>query len=162
METLEIVRALADKQNGAFFKATWETNVPLSALGKKANVFIVKRIRAVVRKGISYKAQKSVIEKVNAGTRELTGELPWGNWKAGYDGLIVEHKDKEYVRVYLGPNPSHIEYIVIERKDGKVKEYKLTKEQLAKTGWVTNSYLKPSAEKPDALTITCDNILSIG
>lgn len=53
---------------------------------------VTKITKDTVRLGVDYSNMK-----INAG-RE-TGSLPWGHWVKGYEGLVIEHKGNNYLRV---------------------------------------------------------------
>lgn len=154
MTTTMIINKLANKQNGAFFKIRWVSELPVNAAGKKLGVTAYKLTDATCRKGINYDKQKSVQAKVDEG-KILTHELPWGQWHPDYAGLIIQHKGNDYVRVYLGPNKAKATYIL----NGAVCSY----DNLKNSGYIQPSYFKKaeSGEKPDALTLKAENIQMI-
>ena len=161
MNTTTIISKLSTIQNGSWFNVKLMSPVPLSAKGKKDGVVIYKISEMQCRKGIEYKNQKVVKAKVEAG-KVLTHELPWGNWIKGHEGLLIEHKGLNYVRLYLGANKPKVSYELIFAKNGKVMKLALTKEQLLKAGWVTKSWAEKKSERPDAMTVRVDNIVSLG
>lgn len=152
MNTSMIISTLNKKRNGSWFNASWVSDLPLNAAAKKAGVIGYKITNAQCRKGIQYKSQKNVKAKIDHGY-ELKSELPWGNWKSGHEGLIIEHKNNNYVRLYLGPNKSKVEYYL----NGS----KVTYEDLKNSGYLQASFFNKSDEKPDAITVKCENIQEI-
>ena len=85
----------------------------------------------------------------------LTHELPWGQWHPEYAGLVIQHKGKDYIRLYLGPNKSKTTYIL----NGAICSY----DDLKNSGYVLNSWFNKaeSGEKPDALTLKSESIQMI-
>lgn len=152
MNTNLLVDTLNKKANGSWFNAEWCSDLPLSAEAKKQGHIGYKITTAQCRKGIEYSTQKSVQEKVAHGY-VLRHELPWGQWKAGYEGLILEHKEQEYVRLYFGPNQPKTKYYL----DGK----EVTYEELKTSGLVLKSFFNKGFQKPDCLSIRIANIQKI-
>lgn len=147
-----IIDALNQKKNGAFFSVRLVSDVKLTAAAKKSGITAYKVTDMTARKGIDYKAQKSVQAKVDAG-KVLTHELPWGNWIEGLEGVMLEHKGATYVRLYSAPNKATCRYYL----NGK----KVTLEELKDSGYVLNSYFNKSGEKPDAMTVRIENVQKI-
>ena len=151
MNTNAIIMKLAEKNNGQFFKATWMSDVPITASAKAHGRVVYKFTSGTVRKGIDYASQKSVQMKVEKG-KVLTHELPWGKWVTGHEGLLIEHKGKTYVRLYNTPNKFKSQFYL----DGKP----IDKEELMKMNIVLPSYWN-KGEYADALTINTANIQEI-
>jgi len=153
MELSELLQKLDAKQNGAFINVVYTGELPLTAAAKKAGMTARKVTEMTIRKGIDYDKQQSVQNKIANG-KVLTHELPWGNWKAGHEGLIIEHKGQDYVRLYAGPNKAKTKYFI----NGTEQAYA----DLEKLNCLVNSFFKPKMEeKPDAMTIKISNILEI-
>ena len=154
MTTSMIINKLATKQNGAFFKIRWASELPLTAAAKKLGITAYKLTEAICRKGIDYKNQKSVQAKVDEG-KILTHELPWGSWHPEHKGLVIQHKGKDYIRLYLGPNKTKTTYIL----NGAICTY----DDLKNSGYVLNSWFNKTeaGEKPDALTLKSESIQMI-
>lgn len=142
--TIHLMNRLNTKHNGTFFKVTIRSKLPTVA---KSPDVIEKVVTMTVRKGIDYKAQKSVKEKVEEG-KVLTHNLPWGKWIEGFEGLLIEHNGNEYVRLYCSPNKSETRYFCNGREVNK-KDIE----------WeVRPSYWKHD-EKPDAMTVRTENVV---
>lgn len=154
METKAIINKLSKIQNGAFFKIRWMTELPLTAAAKREGITALKLTSATMRKGIKYSNQKSVQLKVEKEGKSLTSELPWGKWHPDYKGLVIQHKDKDYIRLYSSPNKSKAEYIL----NGEIVSY----EKLKESGYIQNSYFNKTSESPDAMTLKAESILGIG
>lgn len=152
MTTERIAAILNSKTNGSWFNMEWNSELPITADAKRRGTVAYKTTSAQVRKGIAYANQKSVRQKVENG-KILTHELPWGKWKDGKEGLFIEHKGTDYVRLYFGPNGTKTHYFV----DG----VEVTYEELRKMAIVKDSYFKPK-EKADCITVKCSNINIIG
>lgn len=92
MEFKELTEIIKKIKKGTFIKIGYKTDKkPLAAFKDST---IEKVSNGVYRLGISFSNMKQNINRV-------TGPLPWGQWMAGYEGYIVEHKDKKYLRVYI-------------------------------------------------------------
>lgn len=152
MNTTAIIEALNKKQNGSFFKVRLVSPVSLNAAAKRSGVVAYKITEMTVRKGIDYKAQKSVQAKVDAG-KILVHDLPWGTWMKGQEGLIIDHKGSQYVRLYSSPNKSTVKYFL--------NGVEVTRDELKDSGHVLSSYFNKPEEKPDAMTVKAENIQKI-
>lgn len=158
MNTNLLINKLSSKHNGTWFRMSWCTDVPITANAKKAGVTVLKYTTATVRKGIKYSNIASVKEKVAAGKIDPKHELSWGQWKAGYAGLLIEHTNKqgiykEYVRLYGSPNKSNVQYFYNGRP--------ITKEQLKDLGVVQASYWNKSSEPSECFTVCTANVQDI-
>lgn len=147
---------------GQWFKVKWTTDLPLTAEAKRRGFVAYKRTTATVRYGINYKNIASVKSRFQAKYQngeidtppsEVKHELPWGQWKEGHEGVLIEHKGKDYLRVYTSPNPFKSEYFV----NGEA----ITKEGIMTLGIVQSSYWKKPEYKPEALTVNITNIESM-
>lgn len=152
MDFEKLINGLNARQNGAFIKVVYSGDLPLNAASKKAGIVAKKVTEMTIRKGIDYDKQKSVREKIANG-KILTHELPWGNWKEGYEGLIIEHKGTDYVRLYPSPNSTHTTY--------SINGVEMTYDELKDCGCILNSFFNKTGEKPDCYTVKVDNIVSI-
>lgn len=158
MNTNLLIYKLSTKRNGQFFKMSWCTDVKLTSKAASEGHVVLKYTVSTVRKGIRYGNMKKVKEKVQNNPNYVqTHELSWGSWKPGYEGLIIEHtnkegKYKEYVRLYSTPNKPKTYYLL----DNKP----ISKENLMATGYVRPSYWN-STEPSECYTISIANIQSI-
>lgn len=157
MNTNMIINKLNLKQNGQFFKVSYVSDLPITAAAKKAGHNAYKVTEATVRKGIHYKSQKAYKEKMQAMGLPVNSsnplELPWGTWQKGNEGLVIEHKGQNYIRLYTTPNKAKSRYYV----DG----VEVSLEGLKNSGLVQNSYFNKSGELPLAMTIKAENIQEI-
>lgn len=163
MNTQMIIDRLNQKQNGSFFNIRVVTDIPMLAAAKRNGHSCYKETVMTVRKGISYKNMKAVKNKIalKVANGELTQEevdaldhkLPWGTWKVGNEGLIIEHKGQNYVRFYSSPNKAKTRYFL----DGVEVNY----EELKNSGVVQPSYFKKSGEPMTAITLKAENIMVI-
>ncbi len=154
MNTNLIINTLSRKNNGAFFRISYCTDLPLTAASKRAGITAIKFTTATVRKGINYENMKSVQMKVEHEGKVLTHELPWGEWRKNFEGLIIDHKEKTYLRLYSSPNATKSKYIL--------NGIEVTKEQMIASGAVQKSYWNKPASQPDCITVNCANIQEIG
>lgn len=158
MNTNLLIYKLSTKRNGQFFKMSWCTDVKLTSKAANEGHVVLKYTVTTVRKGIRYGNMKKVKEKVQNNPNYVqTHELSWGNWKPGYEGLIIEHtnkegKYKEYVRLYSTPNKPKT-YFLLDNKP-------ISKEKLMATGYVRPSYWN-STETSECYTVSIANIQSI-
>lgn len=160
MFTNDVIAILNTKNNGQFFKIQYATDAKLSAKGKNGNHRVIKVTTATARKGINYKNMKTVKARFEAkiASGEMTREeadnykmeLPWGQWKAGYEGLVIEHKGQDYIRLYTSPNKSKVTYYV----DGVEK----TKEEVMATGYVIPSYFNKKNSDRDCYVVTMESV----
>ncbi len=152
------IQAVKRINRGQWFKMVYISDVPLCAQAKREGRVVYKKTTCTVRWGLNYSNIGTVKErfqdKVDKG-ETVTHELPWGKWSDKAPKLMmIEHKEKMYLRVYTSPNKFDSVYYV----DG----VPITKEGLATLGIVQPSYFKKSDTKPEALTIKVENIESIG
>lgn len=117
----------------------WTTEVKPAAEFKAHT--LTKRTRAKALTGVGY-AQLAV----NQG--RVTGDLPWGSWVEGLYPYVIEHKGREYARLYTVDGSLETTYYVdgieIERDD-------------------FNTFLTPAARKPKrpnggVLSIKIENV----
>ena len=157
MNINRVIMSLKSINKGQWFKIRWTSDLPLTAAAKRQGYVAYKCTEATVRYGINYKnigtVQARFQAKYDAG-EEVKHELPWGQWKVGHEGILIEHKDNDYLRVYTSPNPFKSVYFV----NGQP----ITKEGVMTLGIVQNSYWKKPEHKPEALTVKIGNIESIG
>jgi hypothetical protein len=154
MNLNDIINKLYDKQNGSFFKVRYVSELPLTAEAKRKGVDVYKITEATVRKGVRYSNMKAIKAKVEAGY-VLTHKLPWGTWHPLYEGLIIQHKDVDYIQLATSPNKSKSIYVL----NGETVSYA----HLKKTGYIQNSWFTKmeTMDKPDVLTIKVSNIMKI-
>ena len=74
MNTSMIIDTLSRKQNGSFFKIRLVSDVKLNAEAKRNGMVAYKISDMTVRKGIDYKNQKCVKEKVEAGKPSFSAD----------------------------------------------------------------------------------------
>lgn len=91
------------KRNGAFIKLRWRRQLPVYK--RFENQYVVEKVvESTIRKGLKPNNVK--------GQREVDGKLPWGQWKKGYEGFIIEHNNRNYARVFFSPNEPKIVYYI--------------------------------------------------
>ena len=158
MNTNMILNKLNLKTKGQFFKLSYVSDLPLTAAAKREGHNAYKVTTATVRYGINYSSQKAVQEKkaqaiASGATPSDYGTLSWGTWKKGYEGVVIEHKGQNYIRLYSTPNKAKSRYFV----DG----VEVNLDALKNSGLIQNSYFNKSNEKPLAMTIKAENIQEI-
>lgn len=137
---------------GQFTNVRFKSNVVLAA--KFKHLSIEKITLATVRAGIDFKNLSSVKEGIENGERGEIHPLKWGSWKKF--PYIIEHKGKEYVRLYPSLSKKHIP---------KVK-YFLDGKEISKKdvlNYVTDSKRDEmiKAEKPECFNVTDSNFLPL-
>jgi len=115
---------------------------------KRLEKFTSSKFRA----GISFQNLKSVKDAIESKERGEVQPLPWGKWKQ-YP-YIVEHKDKEYIRLYPAIN-SDTGMEVVYKVDGK---------EVSRSEY--NEYLNPSSvakqgTQQECYMVAAENILEI-
>ena len=173
MKFEKLIQSLSTKRNGQWFKITWKTEPELNAKAKKDGHKVLKITTSTIRKGIQYSNTKSYKNKMLEKAYEAgvcsnnysnfkqiendTTKLPWGQWKKGYEKLIVEHTNKkdeynQYLRIYTSPNKAKTQYFL----NGNL----VSKDYLKSLEIVQNSYWNKT-EVTDTMTINIDNVLTI-
>ena len=110
-----------------------------------------------MRSGINYSNLASVRDAIEAGKREPVEGLPWGQWREGCANYIIDHKDKEYVRLYPASFDNLSKASVQWLLNGKPCQYKDVEPYL-----LASEKHKDDDEKPACFTVNAENILSIG
>lgn len=159
MNTNAVIQAVSRINRGQWFKLVYISDVPLCAKAKREGYVVYKKTVCTVRWGIKYSNIGTVKERFEAKAEKgelcTTHELPWGQWSDKAPNLMmIEHKDRMYLRVYTSPNKFDSVYYV--------NGIPVTKAGLATLGIVQPSYFKHNSERPEALTIKTENIESIG
>lgn len=110
MNTNAIIARLSTKNKGQFFKASFITDVPVRAFAKARGDVVLKYTIGTFRWGINYKnmAKVKAADALKGG--EVRHELPFGEWDPQHKGLIINHRNKQYVRLYGSPNKSRVQY----------------------------------------------------
>ena len=155
MNTNLLLMKLSTKRNGQYFNMVWASDVKMTASARKQGLQAVKVVTSTVRKGIKYSNMKSVRlsarENGDNSSQVITNSLPWGSWKPGNEGLLIEHNNTNYLRVYSSPNKPKSIYLL----NGK----EISKENLKRLGIVQESYW--STNLPACFTIKVENIADI-
>lgn len=153
MNTNMIIARLSTKNKGQFFKASYITDVPVTAQAKRDGVVVLKYTIGTFRWGINYKN----MAKVKAADALIDGpvehKLPFGEWDPQHKGLIINHRGKEYVRLYGSPNKSRVQYYL----NGKP----IAKEVLMGMEVVLPSYWNKKSDNKGVYTLKAGNIQEI-
>lgn len=150
MKINKFLSKLALVPNGAFFKISWVRELPLYKEHQNSGIIVLKEVSTVARKGI-----KPWNTKIGKQKEPSTHKLPWGMWKKDYEGIILEHKDKYYVRLFLTTHQPHITYYLNGQPISK--EALLNMHLVTKAGWTE---LDPTTQ--DFFCVNIDNIIEIG
>lgn len=149
MKALDIIKVLKNRK-GQHVKAIWQRTAKV----KEGCPFIIaKRTEAWVRSGIAYANLQEIRQGVEAGTREPVQSLPWGKWREGYTHYIIDHKDREYIRLY----PASFDNLGAKTEwtmDGKPADYSRVEP------WLLASE-KRQEDRPACFTLDVANIVSI-
>ena len=158
MNTNLMLNTLKSIQKGQWFKMSFTGDLPLTADAKREGYVAYKRTVCTVRYGINYMnigtVKQRFEDKAAKGEMVEKHELSWGSWVAGHEGVLIEHKNNTYLRVYTSPNAFKSEYFV--------NGMPITKEGLMTLGIIQPSYFKKKETRPEALTIKTANIETIG
>lgn len=135
---------------GQYISLVTKTEVKPAAAHK--DVVLEKITSNKYRAGIQFKNLKSVKDAIESGERGEIQPLRWGTWKK-YP-YVIEHKEKEYIRLYPATNSD----------SGIEVKYKVNGQEVPRSTF--NSYLKPSdlnkqGTIPECFCVAVDNILEI-
>lgn len=151
MNAAAIVSNLQSRK-GQFVSITWQRDAHTRKDydGKP----IAKRTTATVRAGINYANLASVKDAIESGEREEVGPLPWGAWRVGAENLIIDHKGKEYVRLYAVPTakPS-VQWLL----DGKAVDFSAVSAYL-----LASEKPKDEEDKSPCFNVNAADVVSIG
>lgn len=159
----DITTILSKKQNGAFIKVDYKSDVALTAAAQKSGHTAFKVVTTTIRKGVNYANLKSTKEKLakvdgSAEYAKVIKPLSWGEYTKGHEGLIIQHTPKStgkltyYLRAYTSPNKPRSQYFL----DGKA----VTREYLQNSGLVKDSYWTPN-KSDGVMNIKVENIIHI-
>lgn len=155
MNTNLMLNTLKSIQKGQWFTFVYVSDLPLTAAAKRQDYTVYKRSYMTARYGIRYTNIAKVKERfeMKAQMGEPVSEkheLSWGQWVPGHEGVLIEHKNNKYLRVYTSPNKTKCEYFV--------NGTPITKEGLMTLGIVQKSYWNRKGDAPECLTIKVENI----
>lgn len=80
---------------GANVYITWERECKTR---KDVNCIVTKRVTAPIRYGISYGNIRAIKDAIQSGERDAVQPLASGQWRKGFENLIIDDKDKEKCR----------------------------------------------------------------
>lgn len=134
MENNEIISVVAQLKKG-----TYVSLIKRKDLGQG----VVKITSMVIRTGINF-------ANMQVNKDRQVGQLPWGNWVAGLENYVIEHKGKFYLRVYNSYSDSIASVYYLNGNE-------ITKEQaIAIVG-----EKKLESHSSECYNIAFDNIVSI-
>ena len=138
--------------NGAFFHISWTRELPLYKQYQGSNIIVLKTVETVARKGIKPWNTKLGKQTYQPGE---THKLPWGLWKKGYEGIILEHKEKNYIRIFTVSNlKPKVQYYINGRPIDK--ETLKNMNIVTKVGW---SEIDITTQ--DFFCVAIDNVIEI-
>lgn len=151
MKASEIVSTLQTRK-GQFMSITWQRNAHTRKDYNGAP--IAKRTTATVRAGVNYANLASVKDAIESGEREEVGPLPWGAWRVGAENMIIDHKGKEYVRLYPVPTAKPtVQWLL----DGKPVDFSEVSAYL-----LASEKPKDDDDKPACFNVNAADLVSIG
>jgi hypothetical protein len=145
------MQIIGSKRNGAFIKIKWQRELPVYKDFKNSHT-VIKIVETVIRKGVNPRHTKIGKEAYKGRENEFY-KLPWGQWKSGYEGIILEHKEKYYARFYFTPHTPKVTYLL----NGNIIDKQLLQNMniVTKAGWTELGDLQ------DFFNVNIDNIISI-
>lgn len=150
---LEILNKLAKKQNGAYFRIQYMTDINSKVSARFKSYNISKITEMSVRKGINYENLKSVIEEKQ---NLMYSKREYTPWYSHVDKMLLKSNKKDQYYVALFPNkfgtPKTIYMINGER---------IEKTQLKELGIMQPSYWNRESEKPKMITLGLDKIINV-
>lgn len=151
MKATAIVQAVQNKK-GQHVLAVWERTAKTL---KTSSVVIGKRTSAYVRAGINYANLGAVKDGIATGERGEVESLPWGQWRSGFETMIIDHKGTEYVRLYpatFGNLVPSVQWSL----DGRLATYDEVEPHL-----LASEKRKEDDEKPLCFTLKAETVLEI-
>lgn len=86
---------LKEGMESKFKKSISTTDIDPTLINKKTISY------CMVGKDISYKEILKEVDGLKNDEVETTGKLPWGVWKVGYEGTLIDYKGNTYLRYYM-------------------------------------------------------------
>lgn len=148
MKTQDIVNAVKGHK-GQHILATWQR---IAKTYNGIEAVVEKRVKAYVRAGIDYANLASVKQAIENGERGEVEPLKWGQWIQF--PFTIEHKGKEYVRLY----PASFDNLKPTTQwllNGKEVDYSTVEPMLQASE-------KKHDEHPACFTLFADSVISIG
>jgi hypothetical protein len=133
---------------GEITSAKWKSVVPTP---KKDGHTVIKVTEGIVRQGVDY-AHIASVKAAGLGTNPLPGDEKWK-----YFPYVIEGKNGLKVRLTKVNNPKRLPKSYYE-VDGK----RMTKEEVAATGYVAPSYLAPKKGDSPIFNVKLENLISFG
>ena len=121
---------------------------------KACDAIVTKSVRAAVRYGVNYANMASVRDAIASGERGEVESLPWGQWRNGREGMIIEHNGKEYCRFACGTF-ANMKRDVEWTLNGKASSFEQVKPFLLASELT-------SGETPQVLALNAQTITAIG
>ena len=164
MKLENLLKELNKKQNGAWFKIEWtsDLNGKLCAAAKREGHVVTKHVSTTVRKGIRYANMRTARERLisegkflvdpqTGQTHVIPDKVSWGEGVNG-SNVLIKHKDQYYVRLYTSPNKPRIQYFL----DGLA----ITAEELKTKGLLQPAYWNRD-NVDECMTLKVDNVNKI-
>jgi hypothetical protein len=161
---------LAKKNKGQAFKMSWCSDVSMSAEAKRQGLQAVKIVESNIRYGVKYSNIQSVKERrllkafenggiSNSDENNSEHQLKWGQWKAKYEGVLIEHKEKDYFRFYTSTLKNHVPKCKYLLNGVEITKQELMDLKIGEKPVVINSYWNSNVE--ETMTVKVENIIDI-
>lgn len=100
--------SLVDSLHKGTFGMVFETSTE-PKMRKTNNPFYgrVRKVSRVVNSALGYDYETYVnarLERADLPSEFKASPLPWGEWVEGYEGIVISHKGKTYLRMTILPN----------------------------------------------------------
>lgn len=151
-------------RKGSNIYVQWQRTCPLKK-SAPSGVTVEKVVTAPVRYGVDYANLATVKAGIEAGVRGDVEALPWGTWRKGYEGLIIDHvkdgKPVEYIR-FTGASFASMEHKTTWLLNGAesdlatVKQY-LPSDQYKRTWNVFTGTLKDGTKHIEGTVTASDS-----
>ena len=149
---LETVKGLIPQIKKGVYVAI-EYIVPKKTSAKHKDDNVCKHTISTYRMGIPYGNMKEVKQMLQEQNREV-GELPWGEWVAGYENYLIHHKGNYYLRLERTYNH-------ISKNEWLLNGEKTTLDELLENGVITKSSVG-SGTPSSVINIKLNNLVRIG
>lgn len=127
MKLNQIIEILSKKQNGAFIKITWKSDLTkqMTAEAKRQGFIVIKEVTSTVRKGIRGVYKEGCPR--NGKYLDIT-PLQWGNYYRN-SRTVIEHRGKYYLKLFLTKNEAKVKYYIngTELKREEFEKYPVMK-----------------------------------
>lgn len=147
----EILNVIENTKKGTYVRI--EHKSVKTPLKEHKGDLIEKYSITIGRLGCDYQNLKDTQQKITEGVIEPNGQLKWGHWREGYVNLIIDHKEKSYLRV----STSQVHHTTSKWYLNGVET---TKQWLIENKYISES--KATSNITSVFNIEFSNIIKIG